>query len=157
MAAFLGGILAFCQRIVIGVAGTGFSELHPQFFEQSRHLFVDVFRAIVRMEAFDGKGELIQQLFQCWDQEAFTDAHHRHQHLKLRHLVHGINVVNALFLVQVPLVNRINADVTRLSVGGWLTALANRYLAGAGFGVGQVLALVAHRFPQQVNLCHGNT
>jgi hypothetical protein len=50
-------IFTFCQRVIITMSGTGFGELNKQLTEQFSDSGIDIFRAIVLVKAFNGKGK----------------------------------------------------------------------------------------------------
>ncbi len=68
-----GPILAFGQGIVVGLPGARFGERDEELLQQLGCPFVDVFRAIIRVETQQLRREGLQQLFQDWEQIIFTD------------------------------------------------------------------------------------
>jgi len=72
------------------------------------------------MEALNNKGKTIQQLFNNRHQILFTDFLKGTHHLELSHLINGINVIDAFLLILITLMNRINPNKTRLTIGAWL-------------------------------------
>lgn len=93
------------QGVVIAASGAGFGELlDVQLAQESGHLAIDVFRAVVGMEALDGEGEGGEEGFEDREQEAFADAFYRADELELGDRIDEIDVVEPLDPVQVTLV-----------------------------------------------------
>ena len=52
-----GGILAFCQRIIIAMPWTWFSQFNMEFVEKFGQLMIYIFWAIISMKSFDVKSK----------------------------------------------------------------------------------------------------
>ena len=100
------------QGVVIAASGAGFGELlDVQLAQESGHLAIDVFRAVVGMEALDGEGEGGEEGFEDREQEAFADAFYRADELELGDRIDEIDVVEPLDPVQrSPWLDRIDAQ-----------------------------------------------
>ncbi len=70
-------------------------------------------------------GELDAQLFQRRNEIALGDFFNATHDFELGDLVDGIDVVNALLFVQIPLVYPVNADIAESAFGPGLAALAD--------------------------------
>ena len=82
-----------------------------EFLEERGHAVVDVLRPVIRMKAVNDEGKGVQDLRQHGHEEPLTDTLDGEHALELSHLIDGIDVINALDAIQVPLVNRIQAQV----------------------------------------------
>lgn len=60
------------------------------------------------MKAADHERKGGEQFFQCRDQERLAEDRNAHHRLKLCHLVHGVEVINAFATVQIALVDRVD-------------------------------------------------
>ena len=67
------------------------------------------------MKATNTKRELGQHGLQHRYEKSFADRLHRPHHLPLRHLVHRVDVIHPLDPVLVPLMHRVDADVSGAS------------------------------------------
>ena len=94
------------------------------------------------MEAFDKKGKTIQKLFNCRHQILFTDFFNGTYHFELSHLINGINVINAFLFILIALMNGINPNKSRLTIGSWLFSFANKSDFGTGFLKGVALTQI---------------
>jgi len=150
------GVLAFRQGIVIAVAGARFGELDAQLLQQLRDPLVDVFRAVVGVEAAQDEGESLEHLLQGRDEEPFTDLFHRTDHLALGDFVDGVDVVDALVLVPIALMDRVDADIARFALGPGLASFSDG--RGRGAGLLDVMALpgVGGGLAQVVQVAHGD-
>ena len=129
-------VLAFHQGIVVAVPGTGLGKLDTQFLQQPGDPTVDVFRAVVGVEPQDDEREARQQVCQGRDEVDFTDALDTDHDLELGHFIHGIDMIDAFFPVQIALVHGIDAYIARLAVTLWLAPLADRQGDRAGVSLG---------------------
>jgi hypothetical protein len=59
----------------------------------------------------------IQKLFNCQHQILFTDFLNCTHRFELSHLINGINVVDAFLFIMIALMNRINPNKARLTIG----------------------------------------
>ena len=78
---------------------------------------VDELRAVIAMEAEDGKRELPDQIFEDRDEEVFGDFFDRADDLELGDLIDGIDVINPFIAVQIALMHRIYAGLPGLPLG----------------------------------------
>ena len=78
------------------------------------------------MEAFNNKGKTIQKLLNGRHQILFTDFLNGTHHFELSHLINGINVINAFLFILIALMNGINPNKARLTIGSWLFSFANQ-------------------------------
>ena len=85
------------------------------------------------MKAFNNKGKTIQKLFNNRHQILFTDFLNGTYHFELSHLINGINVIDAFLLILIALMNRINPNKARLTIGSWLFSFANKRDFGTCF------------------------
>src|SRR5680860_1232500 len=67
------------------------------------------------MEVEEDEGEGFEHLFQGGDEKPFTDFLHRTDHLALSDFVDSIDVVDPLLLVLIALMDRVDADIARLT------------------------------------------
>ena len=94
------GVLALDQRVVVGMPGPGLGEPpDAQLLEERGDPVVDVFAAVVGVEAEDRERKGQQQPLEQRDQEALRDTRHRTDELELGDLVHQIDQIHALFAV----------------------------------------------------------
>lgn len=91
---------------------------------------VDVLGAIVGMEAKQGEGECLQELFQRGDKVAFADFFDTAYRFKLRHFIDGVDVVDAFLFVLIALMYGLYTNIARFTLGLWFATFAN----GGGFG-----------------------
>jgi len=127
-------VLGLHESIVIAVARSGLGELDQEFVQQLGNAAVDELGTVVRVKSFDRERELFEELCQKGDQEAFADALDRTGDLKLGHLIDGIDVVNALLPVQIPLVDRIDPDHSGLAVRIGLTPFTDLHVRRPSLG-----------------------
>ena len=69
------------------------------------------------MEALNNKGKTIQKLLNYRHQILFTYFLNCTHHFELSHLINGINVVDAFLFIMIALMNRINPNKARLTIG----------------------------------------
>ncbi len=96
-------------------------------------MLIDVFGAVVRVKTEDDKGELLDHLFEYGNKVALGDFLNGAHDFKLCDFVDGIDMVQPLGAVQVPLVDCIYPNITRLAVGLRLTSFADGRCLGSGF------------------------
>ena len=70
------------------------------------------------MQALYFKGQGGQYLFAGQPHKRLANTLQRDHDLALRDLIHGVDVVDAFALILITLMDRINADIARLIVGG---------------------------------------
>jgi len=80
---------------------------------------------IVGVEALNGERKRGQQLFQSGNQIRVTDVLHRTDHLKLRDLIHRIEVIHALLFVPIALMAHIDGEKPGLACRMWLAPLTD--------------------------------
>ena len=114
------------------VAGSRFGQFDQQRVQQFDHMLVDVLRAVVGMEGENHKRELVEEIFQHWDQVPFADFLHRSDNFELCHLIDGVHMVNPLHPIEIALVDRIHAQIPRLTIGLGLTTFTKAGNRGAG-------------------------
>lgn len=136
-------ILTFNEGVLVGLTGTGFGEGDQELAEEGGHPPIDVFRAIVGVEALNGERKRGQQLFQRGNQICFTDFLHGTDHLKLRDLIHRIDVIHALLFVPIALMDRIDAEKAGLPRRMRFPALADGGASGPGLLHGSPLTPIA--------------
>ncbi len=127
-----GRVFGLHQTVVAALAGTAFGLLDEQFLQQLSDGFVDELAAVVGVEVEDEKGELQQQALQQGQQPGLGNARRGQHHLPLRHLVDGVDVVDALALRAVALMHGVEAQKPGLGVGRGLFALADGHRRGPG-------------------------
>jgi hypothetical protein len=71
------------------LTGAGFGLFNAEFLQQLCNLPVDVFGAVVAVEAPNDEGKGRQELSQRGDQEALADALDGEDALELGHFIHG--------------------------------------------------------------------
>ena len=150
-------VLGLDQGVVVGFSSPGLGErLDVEFFEQGGDPVVDVLRAIVGVEALDGKGEGLDEGLEHRQQEALGDAFDRAYELELGDLVDEIDVVEALDAVEVALMDRVDAQEAGTAVGMGFAALADGDLDRLGLVDGAALAPVSSRAPEVVEMAVGD-
>lgn len=149
-------ILTFDEGIIVGLAGAGFGEFDEELAQESSHPPIDVFRAIVRMESPDEERKRGQQLFQSGNQIRFTDFLHRTDHLKLRDLIHCIDVIHALLFVPIALMDRLDTEKAGLPRRMRFPTLADGGASGPGLLHGSPLTPIALGVPQVVQMADGD-
>src|SRR5207248_11743983 len=75
-------------------------------------------------------------------------------HLPLRNFVHGIDVVHPFDSIQIPLMDRIHAQVTWPSIRLWSPPFANGHLGRPSGLIGYPSLPVRESFSQPVHLRH---
>ena len=112
------GVLGFRQGVIIAMTRPRLGELDVEFLEERSHAVVDVLRPVIGMKAVNDEGKGGQDRLQHGQQEPLTDALDGERAWELGDLIDGIDVINALDAIQIALVNRIQAQITRaLRVG----------------------------------------
>lgn len=92
------------------------------------------------MEALNGERKRGQQLFQSGNPIRFTDFLHCTDHLKLRDLIHRIDVIHALLFVPIALMDRIDAEKAGLPRRMRVPTLADGGASGPSLLHGSPLA-----------------
>src|SRR4030043_1448194 len=77
------------------------------------------------MKTSDDEGKLDHHAFQYRHQVSFSYLLHRGYYFPLRYLVHSIDVVYPFVAIEVPLVNCVYPNITRLPLGVRLRPLSN--------------------------------
>ena len=77
------------------------------------------------MKTKDLKRECFEHLFENWNQVVFVYFRHTCDHFKLSFSIHRVDVVNAFWLIQTPLMHGINTNIARLPVRSGFTLLTN--------------------------------
>ena len=126
-------ILTFHEAMIIRLPGPGFGEFDQEFAEQTCHPPIEVFGASIGMESPDAEGKGGQEQGQGREQRGFTDFLHSTDHLELGHLIDGIDVIHPLLFVQVPLMDRVDAEKAGLALGLRFPPLANARPRGPRF------------------------
>ncbi len=111
---------------------------------------------VVGVEVEDEEGELGDHLLEQRSQPGLGDARRGQHHLPLRHLVDGIDMVEALALRTLALVHRVDAQKPRLAVGLRLAALADLDGSGPRLLVGAHPLAVSIRPAQVVEVAVGD-
>ena len=103
------------------------------------------------MEAADTKGKLLDHGFQQRLQPGFTDRGCGADHLPLGDFIHGIDVVDALDAIAIPLMHRIHSQKAGLALRVGPAPLADRHRRGPGLGEMQPAQAIdlGHRDPRQ--------
>ena len=99
--------------------------LERDFVNSISNISINVFTAIVRMKTEDLKRECFEHLFENWNQVLFAYFRHTCDHFKLSFFIHGIDMINALLLIQITLMHGINTNIARLPVRSGFTPLAD--------------------------------
>lgn len=110
------GILGFGQGVVIGMARPGLGELDMELVEQLGVPVVDIFRAVIGVEAADDKGKGLQDELEHRHQETFADASDGEHALELGDLIDGVDVIDPFDAIQIALVYGIQAQITGLAL-----------------------------------------
>ena len=108
------------------------------------------------MEALHGKGKGFQEALQDRQQEVLRNALDAAGELVLGDLVDGVDVIDALDLVEVALMHRVDADPARAALRARLAADADRRLRGARHVLGAEHPLVGPRAAQVVQVAVGD-
>ena len=77
------------------------------------------------MEPLDGEGKRLEQLFESMEQIGFTDFLHGTDHLKLRDLINGIDMVDPFLFIPIALMHRIDTEKAGLPCRMWLAPLTD--------------------------------
>lgn len=110
-------ILALYQSVVSTGTCSTFGLCYVEFVEEVCYGIIDEFRAIVWVEIYDDKGEVGESHPEYWKKIGFTDTFDRYSDFPLCHLIHEIDVVDTFLSIQITLMNRINPDESRRSIG----------------------------------------
>jgi len=121
------------QGIIIGLAGAGFREFNQELAQERGHPPIDIFRAIIRMEATEAERTRREELFQGRDEVVFTNFLHRTHHFELGDLIDGIDRVDPFLLIPISLMHGVDADKPRLPSRGGFAALTNAGARGPRF------------------------
>lgn len=119
-------------------------------------MVIDVFRAIVGMEAQNAEREVGEQDFQRGEQIGLADLLDAGDDLPLGDLIDGIDVIEALVTVPIALMDRVDAQVTGAAVGLGFAPLADRYAGRSGLGQGLALRAVRGVLAQVVEVADGD-
>src|SRR3989344_3542566 len=101
-------ILALHQCVVIRPSRARFCLFNGELGKQSRHYLVYVFATVVGVESLDAKRKRSEEFIEERTQKFLADALHAPDYFPLSHFIHEVNVVHGFFLVQVPLMYRVN-------------------------------------------------
>ena len=145
------------QSIVVGASRAGFGELLD--VELGQHFgdaAVDVFRAVIGMEAAHNDGKGVNQGLEHGQQEVFGDALDRADELELGDLVDQIDMIEPLDAVEIALIDRVDAQEAGLAFRTGLAALADLYRGGTGLGELPPQAFVSRRLAQVVEVAVGD-
>ena len=108
------------------------------------------------MEVEEDEGEGFEHLFQGGDEKPFTDFLHRTDHLALSDFVDSIDVVDPLLLVLIALMDRVDADIARLTLGPGLAPFPDRRCRGPGLLDVMPLPDIGGGLAQIVQVAHGD-
>src|SRR5215204_812239 len=108
---------------------------------------VDKFAAVIGMEAAEAERKLRQHRLQHRHQPRFTDLRRGPDHLPLRHLIHGIDVINTFHPIPIALMYRVHAQVARPSFRLWRSTLADCNLRWARWLIHDMLLPVRPALP----------
>src|SRR5580692_5774085 len=111
---------------------------------------VDELTAIVGMKASNAKWELAQHRFQHRYQPCLTDVRRGAHHLKLRHFIDRVDMVQTFDSLQIALMYRVDPQVTRLSPWVRPAPLANGHLNRPRLLVEDPLLTIGPAFAQVV-------
>ena len=106
------------------------------------------------MKAADHKRKLPKHGFQHWHQPQFRDLRRGRHNLPLRHLVHGVDVINALAAVLIALMHGVDAQVSGQALRLRLAPLADRNRRGPRRLVAGVALPIGRRVAEPVELRH---
>ena len=149
-------VLALDESVVVAAPGPRLGEFGVQLLEHGRDPVVDELGAVVRVEALDDKGKKVDQALQHRDHVVLRDRRHRAHELELGDRVHDVDDVHALDPVQVPLVDRVHAQVPGLPHGIRRPALADLARDRAGVVERGVPRPVGPRAAQVVDVARGD-
>src|ERR1700733_8611530 len=110
--------------------------------------------AVVGMKTPDAEGELVQHRVENRQQVCLADLRRRSQHLPLRHLVNGVEVIDPFDPIPVTLMHRIDTQVSRPSVRLRPAPLANVYRRGPCWLINHAALPVPRTPTQSVQLGH---
>ena len=116
---------------------------------------IDVFAAVIGVEAEDGKREGVEHLRDDRQQVGFGDGLYAGHHFPLGDAVHGVDVVQALGTIQVALMHGIDADEAGSAIGCRCPAHADGDgVCGPGLGQQHARGAVTGAAPQVVQMAH---
>ena len=118
---------------------------------------VDVFRAIIGVEATDHEGERLDQSLQYRQQKVFADAFAGTDELELGDLIDKVDVEQALDAVAIALVDRIHAQEAGVALGAGLAPLADIDFDWTGLVHRAPAALVGFGLAQVVEVAIGDS
>ena len=93
--------------------------------QQFGHGVVDELAAVVGMKAANHKRKLCRHRFEQWNQPQLRDLRCGSNNLPLCHLVHRVDVVDALAAILIALVHGVDAQVSGQALGLRLAPFAN--------------------------------
>jgi hypothetical protein len=150
-------ILRFGQTIVVAVPWSPLRLLGLPPHEELMHRVVDVLTAVVTVEIPDPERKQREYLCNGRFHAFFLDGFHSHNDLPLRHLIHEVDVVDALLLAEISLMHRVYAEEAGSSRRLRLPPLPDGTIRALRLLDGECFFLVAAMLTQAVHLCGGDT
>ena len=123
-------VLRLDETVVIAVSGSALGLPDVQLLQKTRDGVVDVLGPVVRVKVFDAEREEKERDHQHLFEDGFRDLFDGNHDLPLRHLVDEVDVVNALLLAQITLVDGVDSDETGHAVRSRFASLPNGHLGG---------------------------
>jgi len=109
--------------------------------------------AVIGMEAEDFEGEGVEGGGQGREQEGFGDIFDADDDFPLKDFIDHVDVVDALFTVEIALVHGVDADEPRATVGFWFSSDPDGNIDAFRFGDGEGASPVKAGGSQVVDVC----
>src|SRR5699024_7117276 len=112
--------------------------------------------AVISVQTLNDKRKCVDQVFQQGQQKGFADLRHGADELILCLRIDDVDVISALDAVEIALVNRVHAQIARLTIGFGTAALGDGDACGPGLVDPAPPTLIARAVTQVVELAIGD-
>ena len=149
-------VLRLRKTIVVGMARSALRLLCFPSLQESRNNLIDVLATVVTVEISDDEREERKRFIERRFYADFLQIFHSNGDLPLRHLIHMVDVVDALLTVAIALMHGINAEESRLSVWSWFPAFPDGRLHRVRLLMRRGAQMVSLRSPKTVEVGDGD-